>query len=124
MPTKYQRLRLSTGLAVAAVVLVTQAGRAEHLPDGDPEKGEKLYNGTCVACHGPDGKGAFDGIPDLNGKRGRLVKPDDLLFDHMRDGFQSDGSFMAMPPKGGNPDLGDQDLVDILAYLRKEFGTP
>lgn len=24
--------------------------------EGDPEKGEALY-GTCVACHGPDGKG-------------------------------------------------------------------
>jgi cytochrome c1 len=25
---------------------------------------------------------------------------------------------MAMPPKGGNPDLTDQDLTDIIAFLR------
>lgn len=114
-------MRKKTMSLAAATLLLAQPLRAEHLPDGDPGKGRDLYEGTCIACHGADGKGAFDGIPDLTGSDGRLAKPDDLLFEHMRDGFQSEGSFMAMPSKGGNPDLSDQDLVDLLAYLRKEF---
>lgn len=28
---------------------------------------------------------------------------------------------MAMPPMGGNPDSTEQDMADVLAYMRKEF---
>jgi cytochrome c5 len=28
---------------------------------------------------------------------------------------------MAMPPKGANPDLSDQDLLDVQQYLHKRF---
>jgi len=27
-----------------------------------------------------------------------------------------------MPPNGGNPDLTEQDIRDVIAYIRKEFG--
>lgn len=114
--------KASSPIAVTLMMLA-QPVLADHLPRGDAANGEELYNGTCVACHGEDGKGAFDGIPDLTGKEGRLAKPDDILFNHMRDGFQSEGSFMAMPPKGGNPDFSDQDLVDLLAYLKTRFAV-
>lgn len=103
----------------------TAPGPAEQplaMAAGDAERGEQVYQETCIACHGPDGRGALEGVPNLADPRGRLAKPDDVLVRNMIEGFQSPGSPMPMPPKGGNPDLSDQDMVDVLAYIRSEFG--
>lgn len=91
---------------------------------GNPVRGAQVYQETCVACHGANGKGALDGVPDLTGPAGRLAQTDDVLLRHMMDGFQSPGSLMPMPPRGGNPDLSDQDMRDVLAHMRKNFGQP
>lgn len=91
------------------------------LKPGDPQHGARLFGETCVACHGPDGKGAIAGVPSLGGPNGRLAKSDEVLLRHIAEGFQSPGSPMPMPARGGNPDLSDQDLADVLAYMRKNF---
>jgi len=78
--------------------------------------GEQIYKQTCVACHGADGSGAIPGVP---GFKERLSKSDDTLLQHIIEGFQSPGSPMAMPPKGGNPNLSDQDLRNVLSYIKK-----
>ena len=116
-------LTIGLGTAVGAAALLSGPALAGPSAAGDPAKGKTLYEGTCIACHGPDGKGAFDGVPDFTKKGGRLAKADDVLLDHIKNGFQSPGSFMAMPPRGGNPDLSDRDLADILAYIRHQFGS-
>jgi len=92
------------------------------LAPGNPIRGAQVYQETCVVCHGEDGRGALEGVPNLTDPRGRLAKPDELLVRNMIEGFQSPGSPMPMPPKGGNPDLSDQDMVDVLAYMRRQFG--
>lgn len=85
--------------------------------------GEKLYNQTCVACHGPTGKGAIPGVADLTNPDGALAKSDEVLFTSIKEGFKSPGAALAMPPKGGNPALSDDDIVALLAYFRTAFGT-
>ncbi len=99
---------------------VSQSSFAGLRP-GDSPRGKEVYSQTCFACHGVDGKGVIDGVPDFTVKNGRLAKPDDVLLVSMIEGFQSEGSLMAMPPMGGNPELTDQDMADVLAYMRKEF---
>lgn len=94
------------------------AATAAGLKSGDPEHGAQVFGETCVACHGADGKGAIEGVPSLSKL---LTKPDDVLLRHMIEGFQSPGSPMPMPARGGNSDLTDQDLADVLAYMRKNF---
>jgi len=89
---------------------------------GTGTTGKETYNQTCVSCHGADGKGAFPGVPDLTDSNGRLGKPDDVLLKNITEGFQSPGSAMAMPPKGGNPNLSDADIERVLRYLRQTFG--
>jgi mono/diheme cytochrome c family protein len=84
-------------------------------------RGQAVYNGTCIACHGSDGTGSLPGVPDLTGKTGLLSQDDAVLLGRMADGFQSPGSSMAMPPKGGNPALTDVDLSAVLKYMRHEF---
>ena len=85
------------------------------------KRGLEVYSTTCVVCHGPDGKGAIPGIPDFTKKGGALEKSDEVLLDHMINGFQSDGSPMAMPAKGGNPNFTEGDMQEVLKYIRATF---
>ena len=115
---------VKAGLAVAVgfggffAASLSLAGEAS----GDALKGESIYGSTCVACHGANGKGTIPGVPDFTKKKGVLNKPDQELFENIKNGFQSPGSFMAMPPLGGNPELSDQDVRDVIAYIRQQFG--
>lgn len=87
----------------------------------DLNNGKAKYEETCIACHGSDAKGAFAGMPDLTRRNGPLSKTDTDLFRTIKDGLDRPEADMAMPPLGGNPDLQDRDIRDILAYMRKTF---
>lgn len=89
----------------------------------DTSTGEALYNGTCVACHGGDGKGVIPGTPDFSAANGPLKKTDEELVRSIMEGIQSAGSPMPMPPKGGNPALTEEQARILVDYLRMEFGS-
>ena len=84
--------------------------------------GLAIYTQTCVACHGTDGSGSLPGVPDFTGRNSPLSKSDATLLKNISEGFQSPGSPMAMPPKGGNPDLSAADIQAVLDYIREAFG--
>lgn len=83
--------------------------------------GKAIYEGTCIACHGADGQGALPGMPDFTASKERFALDDATLIKRMREGFQSPGSPMGMPPKGGNPSLTDADLKAVLDYIKETF---
>ncbi len=83
---------------------------------------KETYDKTCIACHGGDGMGAFPGTPDFTSSDGVLSKSDPVLIDHITNGFQSEDSPMAMPPKGGNPNLDEPGIKAVLFYIRETFG--
>lgn len=110
------RYHRDAALLVACVVAgAVQAGQAE---------GKALYEAGCIVCHGDDGKGAMPGVPDWTDGGGRLALPAAVLKQRVLEGFQSPGSALAMPPKGGNPALTDQDIDELLRYLGETFGGP
>ena len=84
-------------------------------------KGKAVYLKTCVACHGSNGKGAVPAAPDLTSKNSPLYQSDAVVLAHMENGFQSPGSQMAMPAKGGDASLTKQDLQDVLLYMKSKF---
>jgi mono/diheme cytochrome c family protein len=84
--------------------------------------GEAIYKQTCTVCHGANGQGTVPGAANFTDKKGILNKPDNVLLEHIIKGYQSPGSAMAMPPRGGNPKLTDDDLKNVLAYIRQTFG--
>lgn len=104
--------------AVAGLVLMgaTQIATAEGT-------GQMVYEQTCIACHGADGKGALPGVPDLTEKDGRLGQPENVLVKHVIEGFQSPGSPMAMPPNGGNANLTEAEARAVVKYLLGAFGS-
>ena len=83
--------------------------------------GAAVYGRTCIACHGADGAGVLPGVPDFTKPGGALSQPDAALIERITKGYQSPGSPLAMPPKGGDPSLTDPQIRDVLAYLRREF---
>ncbi|MDT8449121.1 MAG: c-type cytochrome [Wenzhouxiangellaceae bacterium] len=89
--------------------------------DAGPSSGEEIYNRTCIACHGANGKGTVPGTPDFTNPEGPLAQADEVLIRHITEGFKSPGSPMAMPPKGGNPLLSDSDIRAVLEYMRAKF---
>ena len=84
--------------------------------------GEAVYKQTCITCHGANGKGAVPGAANFTDKKGVLNKSDSVLLAHIINGYQSPGSPMAMPPRGGNPKLTDDDLKKALTYIKQTFG--
>ena len=85
--------------------------------------GKDIYDQTCVACHGANGTGAIPGTPSFTTPGGPMSKSDDELIRNITAGFQSRGAPMAMPAKGGNPDLNAQDVRTVVGYLRENFGN-
>ncbi len=83
--------------------------------------GKEIYQGTCAACHGADGKGAVPGVPDMTSANTPLKNADAVMLKRLREGYQGPGSPMAMPASGGNPSLTDADLKAVLAYMHTTF---
>lgn len=115
---------LATGMLMASAMLAQAASSASAcgFTGGDPAHGKVIYEQTCSACHGADGHGVIPGAPDFTKKGGVLSKPHSALASHIENGFSSPDSPMSMPPRGGNPGLGDQDIKDVHAYLHQAFG--
>lgn len=121
--------RLPT-LPALADAPITEDDKAKALAaaGGDAElaeyiaHGSKVYAGTCIACHGGDGKGLPSLGKDLvNSEFCRKLDDDTLLAFVKRGRDPSDPlntTKILMPPKGGNPALSDDDLLDVIAYVR------
>jgi mono/diheme cytochrome c family protein len=82
--------------------------------DGDAAAGAEIFQKTCgtAQCHGPDGSGGSTNAEDLSQV---VPKRSDLyIVTVMTDGY------LVMPPQR----LADQQMADVLAYLRQEWGGP
>jgi cytochrome c5 len=95
---------------------------ASSLMEDSGLSGEQIYKQTCFTCHALDGKGALPGVPDLTQKNGPLSQVDSVLFKRIKEGFKSPGAMLAMPAKGGNAALSDDDINRVLRYLHTQFG--
>ncbi|MEZ3187059.1 cytochrome c5 family protein [Stutzerimonas chloritidismutans] len=106
----------------AKIETVSNDANTVSTNDAGNLSGKQVYESNCVACHGANGKGSLPGVPDFTDKKGRLSKPDSQLISSITNGYQSPGSVMAMPPKGGNSTLSSTDVSAVLDYIRKSFG--
>jgi len=78
---------------------------------GDPKAGEMHFQANCAACHQADGKGLPGFAPSIRNRDFLAIGSDTFIKDTIRNGRP--GTSMVQ-----RPDLSDQTLDDIIAYLR------
>ncbi len=89
---------------------------------GDLERGQQYFAETCGGCHGFNGEGVPHlGLPLITSPLVMYAADADLLA-FIREGRASDHpdnvTGIAMPPSGGRPDWTDEQMLDLIAYIR------
>lgn len=101
---------------------------SDSVAPGDAGRGAQLFSTVCAACHGPQGRGMPKLGPDLrdNAFAGSLDDAGLLAFVKVgrAAGDPRSKTGVMMPPRGGNPSLKDQDLMDIIAHVRTLRAEP
>jgi mono/diheme cytochrome c family protein len=123
-------LTLALTLAVASCSGTGVADNGADVPvtkavtPGDPLAGAPVYRGICSNCHGID----LGGVSGL----GRSLVPSSFITDQSDDdlvAFIIEGrpidhpdniTGVAMLPRTGNPSLSDQDIANIVAYIKAQ----
>jgi mono/diheme cytochrome c family protein len=108
----------------AATKTAPEKGAAESGAAASP-RGAKLYADHCAGCHGERGEGVAGAYPALADNRAVAISPPaNLVHIVLRGGFA--------PTTAGNPRpfgmppfatvLSDQDVAEVLSYLRASWG--
>jgi mono/diheme cytochrome c family protein len=88
------------------------------------ESGSKIYTARCASCHQADGLGSSStnfslSGADVSGDKNRLIA---VVIKGQSTQKDVTGKVdqKIMPP---NPDIRDQDVADVLTYIRNSFGN-
>jgi len=95
----------------------SSAAAPSTAPAGDPAAGEKVFASGCAACHGMKGQGVAGLSQDMTQSQLIASATDQELVEFIKAGG-APGETSVMLPKGGLPTLTDQNLVNIVAYIR------
>ncbi len=116
------------GLILAALVLGACGGgapggtTATQAPQADVALGKAKFEDVCAACHGKDARGIAGLGKDLTTSQFVKSQTDDQLLAFVNKGRDTSDpantTGVAMPPKGGRPDLTDDQIRAIIAYIR------
>lgn len=115
-------------------VALAEAPEAAEMPvetwdfeptDQELAAGQALYMQHCASCHRPDGEGVEELIPPLaqtewvTGDKGRLIQ---VLLHGLSEPIEVNGvTYEQEMPAFAT--LSDEELADILTYIRQSFGN-
>ncbi len=106
---------------ILAIFLVGLTAHAQNM-----QKGKKIYEAKCLACHQADGGGVpnmnapLDGASNVVGKDiARLVRIIRYGYNERvaLDGFYYSNAMTA------SPDLKDNEIADLLTYIRNSWSN-
>ena len=113
---------------IGFTILLTGITATGFLQTGKPanyEAGKKVYNQNCLSCHMADGSG----VPGLNppliktqwvlGDKKKLIN---IVLKGFNDPITIDGEDYANPMPA-QAYLTDQQIADVLTYVRNSFGN-
>lgn len=92
------------GVLAGLLLLAAGAGHAADIFNGG-----RLYAQHCAGCHGANGIAVLAGAPSF-ARQERLMQPDPVLMNSIKRGKG--------PMPGFLPILTDQEILDVVAYLR------
>jgi mono/diheme cytochrome c family protein len=111
--------------ALAAAAFISASAAAQEELKASMERGKKVYEATCLACHQANG----GGVPNLNpplkktkwvlGDKTTLIK---VVLNGMDEEVEINGKYYenTMPPQST---LKDEQIADVLTYIRNSFGN-
>jgi disulfide bond formation protein DsbB len=118
-------------LVIVSLALVACGGGGEPAAEGpqptptsagDAVAGKATFDTVCIACHGPGGVGVEGLGKPFTTSEFLLTVNDQELLEFIKTGrpisHPDNTTGVDMPPKGGNPALTDDQLIDIIAYIR------
>lgn len=89
------------------------------------QRGKVVYGKVCVTCHQPDGDGVPRMIPPLSktkyilGSKEKLVH---ILVKGLNEEIELNGEFYNTPMPA-QPQLTNQEIADVLTFVRNSFGN-
>jgi len=89
-------------------------------------KGEKTYTQYCLPCHQADGSGVAQLNPPLKnteyvlGDETRLIG---IVMNGFSEGVEINGDTYTNPMPGFGASLKDEEIADVLTYVRNSFGN-
>ena len=86
---------------------------------GDASNGLSLFLRNCAGCHGMNGRGGM--APEIGNPVFQRAATDEFIIRTIRNGRI--GTAMPAFQRPEAPAFGDQDIADVLAYLRT-LGEP
>ena len=124
-------MRTTTLLPLVLVALLAACGKSEApkteapapapvaaapapVAAADGGKGADVFKKTCAMCH----QTGVAGAPKLGDKADwgpRIAQGKDTLYKHATEGYN--GAKGAMPAKGGNPALKDDEVKEIVDFM-------
>jgi mono/diheme cytochrome c family protein len=116
-------------LVLTVILVATVPGLLLGQAKGDAKAGKTKYDANCMGCHGATGKGDGPAAAALNPKPqdhtdGKTMNPltDKYLFDIIKQGGKAVQKAALMP--AANKKLTDQDIWDMVAYIRSLASPP
>lgn len=89
---------------------------------GDADAGKAQYDMLCIACHGPGGEGIEGLGKPFTTSEFLRERSDEEMVEFVKTGRSMSDPLnttgVDMPPKGGNPALSDDQILDIIAFVR------
>ena len=96
------------GVEVATVATVATS-------EEPADMGLRVYNGLCISCH--NGLPNIPRVGDKAAWASRIAQGMALLYERAIKGFISEGGVIAMPPRGGNMNLTDEEVKAAVDYM-------
>ncbi|HRN56971.1 MAG TPA: cytochrome c [Agriterribacter sp.] len=122
-----RRRLIPVNVVIAALLFVLLSLDMDQTkpPPAVMEKGKAIYGKECLGCHQPDGLGVPGVNPSLAqtewvlGPKGRLIK---IVVNGLTDPIETDGDIFH-DPSPPHLHLTNQEVADVLTYVRNSFGN-